>query len=80
MRKNLYKVKDHNDILKDRSSGAILFNDREAADEYLTKRSMFKKNKDLDDELNTLKEKVSQIDELRSTVNEIRDLLRGLVK
>lgn len=76
---NLYKVKDHDDLIKDKSSGAVLLTDRGAADEYRAKKAMLQKNRDMSLEINSLKEKVAKIDQVESDLKDIKELLQRIV-
>jgi hypothetical protein len=79
MSHNLYKVKDHDDLIKDRSSGAVLFSDKTVADDYRAKKAMLQKNRDMSTEINSLKEKVAKIDHLESDLKDIKELLQRIV-
>lgn len=79
MSHNLYKVKDHDDLIKDKSSGAVLFSDKSAADDYRAKKAMLQKNRDMSSEINSLKEKVAKIDQVESDLKEIKELLNRIV-
>lgn len=79
MTQNLYKIKDHDDLIKDKSSGAVLLSDRSAIDEYRAKKAMFQTKRDMDSEINNLKEKVAKIDNLESDLKDIKELLQRIV-
>lgn len=79
MNHDLYKIKDHENIVKDRNSGAILFSDRGAADEYRAKKAMLQRTRDMNEEINTLKEQVSKIDKVESDVQEIKEMLQRIL-
>lgn len=75
----LVKVKDHPNLIKDTYSGAILYTDRNSADEYLRQKNMLNTNKKIQEEVSHLKEKIGEIDSLKSDMNEIKSLLKELV-
>jgi predicted transcriptional regulator len=66
----LSKVKNYSGILKDTKSGAILNNDRKAVDEYHAKKKMLSSSRNLQDE----------VDSMKKDLEEIKELLRGLIK
>ena len=74
------KVEDHEELVKDMKSGALLLTDRTVADEYISKKTMLKSVSDINSEINILKDKISKIDKVESDLEEIKALLRGLVK
>ena len=76
----LAKVENHEELRKDMKTGAILLSDRNAANEYKTKKTMLRSVRDVNSEINTIKEKLSEIDSIRDDMKEIKELLKGLVK
>lgn len=77
---NLAKIEEHEELRKDMSTGAILLSDRNIANEYKTKKNMMRSVRDVNMEINSIKEKLSEIDNLRTDMQEIKELLRGLTK
>jgi hypothetical protein len=77
---NLAKVENHEELRKDMKSGALLLTDRTVADEYISKKTMLKSVYDVNAEINILKDKISKIDKVENDLEEIKALLRGLVK
>lgn len=77
---NLAKIEEHEELRKDLSTGAILLSDRNIANEYKTKKNMMRSVRDVNVEINSIKEKLSEIDNLRTDMQEIKELLRGLTK
>lgn len=77
---NLAKVKEHDELLKDVKTGAVLLSDRSIANEYQSRKNMIKNVRDVSVEINTIKEKLSKVDKLENDMQEIKELLRGLVK
>jgi uncharacterized protein YydD (DUF2326 family) len=77
---NLAKVKEHDELLKDVKTGAVLLSDRSVANEYQSRKNMIKNVRDVSIEINTIKEKLSKVDKLENDMQEIKELLRGLVK
>lgn len=77
---NLAKVEEREELLKDMKSGAVLLSDRNVMNEYRSKKSMMKNVRDVNLELNTIKEKLSKVDKLEIDMQEIKELLRGLAK
>lgn len=76
----LAKVEEYEELRKDMKSGAILLSDKNAANEYSSRKAMMNGVRDVNSELNILKEKVSKIDKVESDLEEIKAMLRGLVK
>jgi predicted transcriptional regulator len=66
----LSKIRNYSGILKDTNSGAILNNDRKAVDEYHAKKKMLSSTRNLHEE----------IDSIKKDMEEIKELLRGLIK
>lgn len=77
---NLAKVKEHDELLKDVKTGAVLLSNRSVANEYQSRKNMIKNVRDVSIEINTIKEKLSKVDKLENDMQEIKELLRGLVK
>lgn len=75
----LVRVKDHPNLVKDTYTGAVLNTDRAAADEYLRQKNMLNTNRKMQEEVSQLKEKIGEIDSLKSDMNEIKTLLKELV-
>ena len=71
----LHKVKDHEGLLKDTRTGAILLADHVKANEYTMKRKSLEDTKRMANEINTIKEKLGEIDEVKSDLSEIKSLL-----
>ena len=67
------KVKDHQNLMRDPLSNAILNDNQSEYDEYIARRDAAKKAKD--SEL-TMKE---DLDNLKGEINEIKSLLKELV-
>lgn len=77
---NLAKIREREDLLKDKNSGAVLLSDRNVMNEYRTKKNMMKNVRDVSAEINTMKEKLSKIDKIEQDMEDIKELLRGLAK
>lgn len=80
MDENYVKIQDNNNLLRDKKSNAILNIDRKAADDYKAKVLMLKQTQQQKDEINTIKEKLSELDAIKSDMAEIKNLLKGLLK
>jgi hypothetical protein len=68
---DLVKVKGHEELRKDPNTGAILLNDKNKANEYLTKRKVFENDAAITKEINTLKDDMKDIKSL------LQQLLNG---
>lgn len=67
------KVKDHDNLIRDMNSKAILNTDRLALQEYHQKRELIKK------ELSEKKESKERLDKIENDMAEIKNLLTQLV-
>jgi hypothetical protein len=67
------KVKDHENLVRDMNSKAILNTDKLALQEYYKKRELAKK------ELVEKNESKQRLDKIENEMSEIKDLLRELV-
>ena len=67
------KVKDHDNLVRDMNSKAILNTDKLALQEYYQKRDLAKK------ELSEKKESKQRLDKIENEMSEIKDLLRELI-
>lgn len=74
----LAKINDHNELVKDVSSGAVLLNDRTSANDYLARKKMLSTSRTMTDEINTMKNKIAEIDTIKDDLAEIKELLKGL--
>lgn len=73
---HLYKVEGHNDLIKDKSSGAVLLSDKGIADEYRAKKAMIQRTREVGTEINVIK---SEVDSIKSDMKEIKELLQRIV-
>jgi hypothetical protein len=67
------KVKDHDNLVRDMNSKAILNTDKLALQEYYKKRELAKK------ELDEKNESKQRLDKIENEMSEIKDLLRELI-
>ena len=67
------KVKDHENLVRDMNSKAILNTDKLALQEYHQKRELAKK------ELSEKTESKQRLDKIENEMSEIKDLLRELI-
>jgi len=74
------KIEDNKLLLRDKKSNAILNIDRKTADDYRAKVQMLKQTQQQKDEINIIKEKLSEVDQIKSDLAEIKNLLKGLLK
>lgn len=77
---NLAKVKEHENLMKDMDSGAVLLSDKTAMNEYKSKKNMLQNMRDVSSEINTIKQKLSELDSVKTDMQEIKELLRGLAR
>lgn len=67
------KVKDHENLVRDMNSKAILNTDKLALQDYYQKRELAKK------ELSEKTESKQRLDKIENEMSEIKDLLRELI-
>jgi hypothetical protein len=65
---------------RDMGSRGLIETDRAKAEEYKVKAKMLNDARCTQDEINTIKQKISEIDNIKTDLNEIKELLKGLVK
>jgi hypothetical protein len=75
----LVKVEGHPELRKDIESGAVLQVDTSARDEYLRKRDLINSTKRNQEEIAAIKEKLGEIDNVKSDLQDIKNLLKELV-
>ena len=76
---SIVKVTDRPDLVKDLNTGAILAVDRHKADEYLLKKSQINRMREVHDEIQEIKGKLSELETLKDTMCEIKSLLKEIV-
>jgi hypothetical protein len=79
MNNKIARVEDRKDLLKDMTSGALLSIDKKAAQEYREKKAILNTKRESQIQLEDIKAKLLEIDELRNDLNEIKSLLREIV-
>lgn len=73
----IVNVEDRPDLKKDTISGAILNVNKKEKDQYLSKRAELNRQKE---EMEYLKIKLKEIDNIKNDMLEIKELLKGLSK
>lgn len=74
----LNKVKDHEDLVKDKKSGAILLADHIKANEYMHKKKSIHNDAAMAKEINTIKERLSGLEKLQEDMTDIKSLLQQI--
>lgn len=74
------KVKDYEGLVKDRKSGAILLNNHAKANEYLAKKRSIQSEIEMRSEINTIKDKLNDLETVKNDLSEIKELLQRLSK
>lgn len=72
------KVKDYEGLVKDRQSGAILLNNHAKANEYLVKKRSLQSEIEMRGEINTIKDRLNDLETVKNDVSEIKALLQKL--
>lgn len=80
MSDHLYKVKDHEYLRRDSKSQAILNINVKEAREYEARSKMLNSSKTAIEEINSIKEKLADLESVKKDMQEIKELLRGLIK
>lgn len=75
---DLNKVKDHEHLLKDRKSGAVLLSSQAKANEYLLKKKSIQNEVAMAKEINTIKERLSGLEKLQEDMTDIKSLLQQI--
>ena len=75
----VYKVKDREELVKDKKSGAILLSQQSIANDYLAKKKALNTSRQMVEEINTLRDKVAQIDDIKKDMEDIKELLQRIV-
>ena len=73
------RVEDRPDLIKDMTSGALLYVDKKAAKEYKEKKALLNNTKESQMQMKEIKSKLAEIDTLRDDLNEIKSLLKEIV-
>lgn len=76
----LTKIENQEGLLKETINGAILMSDKNKANEYLAKRKMLAENLSMAQEINTIKERLNGLEELKNDVADIKSLLQQLAR
>jgi hypothetical protein len=79
MKRDLYKVRERPDLRKDMRTGAILLSDSKSSDEYASRKKMMNDSRYMNEDINSLKEKIKSIDALRDDVQQIKELLQRIL-
>ena len=76
---NYNKIEGYKDLVKDKKSGAILLNNKKVDNEYFLRRKELQHDTLISEEINNLKNKLGEIDSMKSELHEIKNLLRELL-
>lgn len=76
---SLVKVEGRPELRKDPNSGAILYVDRKADDEYHRQKRLINSQKQTQQEISDIKEKLADIETVKQEMSEIKALLKELV-
>lgn len=75
----LIKVDGRPDLIKDTVTGAILTVDKTKSDEYFVRKNQINKTKEIEQNVKQMREKLGEIDSLRTDLNEIKSLLKEII-
>ena len=76
---SLLKIEGHPELRKDPNSGAILYVDHKADDEYNRQKRLINSQKQTQQEISDIKEKLADIETVKQEMTEIKALLKELV-
>lgn len=76
---SLIKVEGHPELRKDPNSGAILYVDTKADDEYQRQKRLINSQKQAQQEISEIKEKLENLESVKQEMQEIKALLKELV-
>lgn len=76
----LNKIEDREDLLKESMNGAILMANKAKANEYLAKRRMLAENASMVEEINTIKERLNGLEEMKTDMADIKSLLQQIAR
>lgn len=65
---------------RDMRSRGLVETDVSKKEDYKTRSATLNSQKRMQEEINTIKENLSKIDKLESSIEEIKNLLKGLIK
>jgi len=74
----IYKIKDHEGLVKDKHSGAILLSNHAKANEYLNKKKAIEDGRKMASEINTIKERLDGIEKMQDELSDIKSILLKL--
>ena len=74
----LRKIENHENLVKDSDSGAILLNNRNIVDEYKARKKLINQNRSLEQEINIIKHDLQELSKVRDSLEEIKEMLKGL--
>lgn len=74
----LHRVTGYDDLRKDPKSGAILLSDHAAADRYMARKRHAEREKLMADEINSIKDKLEDFENVKSELSDIKALLQQI--
>lgn len=74
----LQKIENHENLVKDSESGAILLTSKSIVDDYKARKKILNHNRNLESEINTIKSELAELNKVRDSINEIKEMLKGL--
>lgn len=75
----LVNVEGHPEMRKDTESGALIYVDHKADDEYHRQKRLINSQKQAQKEISTIKEKLEDLETVKQEMQEIKALLKELV-
>jgi hypothetical protein len=76
---SLVKIEGHPELMKDTNSGAILYVDRKADNEYQRQKRLINSQKQTQQDISDMREKLEDLETVKQEMQEIKALLKELV-
>jgi hypothetical protein len=76
---SLLPIEGYPELRKDTNSGAILYVDRKADDEYQRQKRLINSQKQAQQDISDMKEKLEDLETVKQEMQEIKALLKELV-
>ena len=77
---SLLKIKNEPNFVKDSETGAIMNINKKEIESYHTRKATMVSARQAKEELNIMMNRLHEIDDIKKDINEIKELLKGLVK
>lgn len=76
---SLVKIEGHPELRKDRNSGAVLYVDHKADEEYQRQKRLINSQRQTQQDISDMKDKLADLENVKQEMQEIKALLKELV-